>query len=199
MSRDKGLELLVGAFLILASKLGDTVTRLKIAGAATAGDDPLINTLKQRIAAAGLASRVEWCPNLTRDQKIAFLRSLTLFSVPAIYSEAFGLYVIEALACGIPVVQPDSAAFSELVAMTGGGVCVPPRDPNALAKAWRQLLDDPVQRGALGRAGRASVEKQFTARTMCEQFCRVTERLVRSRGITAGASSRGLAGTPTNT
>lgn len=180
MCREKGLELLVDAFLILAGNMGDTGTRLKIGGAATAGDQPLIGELKKRLAKAGLEQRVDWKPNLTREQKIEFLRSLALFSVPTTYAEAFGLYVIEAMACGVPVVQPEAAAFPEIVGTAGGGICVPTRDAGALARAWHQLLRDPAQRARLGTAGRRSVEKHFNARTMCEQFCQVTGRLTRA-------------------
>jgi glycosyltransferase involved in cell wall biosynthesis len=180
MSRDKGLELLVDAFIFLAHELRDTTARIRIAGAVTAGDERLIDALKKRIASAGLESRVDWLPNLTRDQKIAFLRGLTLFSVPAIYAEAFGLYVIEAMACGVPVVQPDSAAFTEIVAETGGGICVQPRDPAALASGWKQLLGNADERSRLGKAGRLSVEKKFSARTMCDQFSQVTDRFARA-------------------
>jgi len=177
MSRDKGLDVLVDAFITLARDLGDTTTRLRIAGAATAGDAPLIAELKQRLDRAGLAGRVEWTPNLSREDKLAFLRSLTLFSVPAVYAEAFGLYVIEAMACGIPVVQPEAAAFPEILAAGGGGICVPPRDPGALAGAWQQLLADPGRREELGRQGRLSVEKHFSARTMSEQFRQAVSRV----------------------
>jgi glycosyltransferase involved in cell wall biosynthesis len=180
MSRDKGLDVLVDAFLLLVGEMGDATTRLKIAGAATAGDQPLIDELQRRIADANLTSRVDWSPNLSRDEKIAFLRSLTLFSVPAIYAEAFGLYVIEAMACGIPVVQPDSAAFPEIIGAGGGGVCVPPQNPRALAGAWRDLLGRAPARAALGRAGRLSVETYFSAQKMCAQFCHVTDRLART-------------------
>jgi glycosyltransferase involved in cell wall biosynthesis len=176
MSRDKGLELLVESFLILAGELGDTSTRLAIAGAATASDRPLINKLQESIRVAGLTSRVEWTPNLTRDEKIAFLRKLTLFSVPAIYEEAFGLYVIEAMACGIPVVQPDSAAFTEIIATSGGGICVQPRNARALALAWKGLLADPTRRAELGKAGRLSVEKHFSAGKMAGQFNQIIAR-----------------------
>ncbi|MGH7946058.1 MAG: glycosyltransferase family 4 protein [Opitutaceae bacterium] len=180
MCREKGIELLVNAFIFLAGNLGDTVTRLKIAGAATAADQRLIDELKRRMARAGLEARVEWSPNLTREQKIAFLRGLTLFSVPATYAEAFGLYVIEAMACGIPVVQPNSASFPELILATGGGVCMRPNNPEALARGWQTLLADPDKRTRLGTTGRLSVEKSFSARTMCDHFCQVTERLTRA-------------------
>ncbi len=181
MSRDKGLDQLVEAFIVLARDLGDTTTRLRIAGAATAGDEPLIAKMKQRLVSAGLAARVEWHPNVTREQKIAFLRGLTLFSVPTAYPEAFGLYVVEAMACGVPVVQPDAAAFPELVNATDGGVCVPPREPAALARAWRDLLADAPRRAVLGRAGRLGVEKYFSAPTMCAEFLHVTARLTATR------------------
>jgi glycosyltransferase involved in cell wall biosynthesis len=180
MSREKGLELLVDAFILLAGEFGDTTTHLKIAGAATAGDQELIEMLQRRIAAAGLEPRVQWSPNITREQKIAFLRGLTLFSAPATYSEAFGLYVIEAMACGIPVVQPESASFPEIIGAAGGGICVRPGEPAALARGWQQLLRDPGERAKHGKAGRLSVEKNFSARTMCEQFSQVTERLTRA-------------------
>jgi glycosyltransferase involved in cell wall biosynthesis len=179
MCREKGVELLVDAFIFLARDLGDTATRLRVAGAATAGDQPLIAALQRRLAAAGLAGRVDWTPNLSREQKIEFLRSLTLFSVPAVYAEAFGLYVIEAMACGIPVVQPDAASFTEIVAQTGGGLCVPPRDAPALARAWQQLLRDPARRQALGAAGRAGVERHFTAQAMGAAFRQAVARLPR--------------------
>ena len=181
MCRDKGLDQLVEAFIVLARDLGDATTRLRIAGAATAGDEPLIAQMKQRLGDAGLADRAEWLPNVSREQKIAFLRGLTLFSVPTAYGEAFGLYVVEAMACGVPVVQPDAAAFPELVAATGGGVCEPPRDASALARAWRDLLADEPRRAALGRAGRLGVEKKFSAPTMCAQFLRATARLTAAK------------------
>ena len=180
MTREKGLELFVDAFIHLARELGDGTTRIKIAGAATAGDQEFIETVKARLERAGLGGRAQWTPNLTRDEKVAFLQSLTLFSAPATYAEAFGLYVIEAMACGVPVVQPDSAAFPEIVAATGGGLCVRPRDPGALARGWQQLLANPAERDRLGAAGRLSVEKNYSARTMAGNFCQLTDRFARA-------------------
>jgi glycosyltransferase involved in cell wall biosynthesis len=178
MSRDKGLEMVVDAFIHLKKSLGDKTTRLKIAGAATAGDQPFINEMKKRIAAAKLDSWVEWMPNITHEEKLTFLSSLMLFSVPATYTEAFGLYLVEAIACGVPVVQPDSASFPEIVEATGCGVCVPRGFPEALAQSWYGLLADTERRKAMSRAGRESVASHFDVRAMSEQFLKLANRLV---------------------
>lgn len=182
MTREKGVYILLEAFFALALEKGDHVTRLRIAGAATAGDEPFIREMKRRVANVKLESRVDWLPNLTREEKIAFLRGLTLFSVPVTYPEAFGLYVVEAMACGVPVVQPASSSFPEIIAATGGGVCVRPRHPDAFKDAWLELLADPARRAELGRAGRLGVEKRFTSRTMAAQFDLLVSRLVRPTG-----------------
>ena len=179
MAPTKGLDRFIEAFIVLARDLGDGTTRLKIGGAVTTADEKFVNELKQRLEKAGLADRVEWSPNLSRAEKINFLRSLTLFSVPTAYSEAFGLYTIEAMACGVPIVQPASAAFPEIVAATGGGVCVPPNDAPAMARAWQQLLGDAARRAQLGRAGRLSVEKEFSAGKMAARFLELAARFVR--------------------
>jgi glycosyltransferase involved in cell wall biosynthesis len=89
-----------------------------------------------------------------------------VFSVPARYGEAFGLYVIEAMAAGVPVVQPRVAAFPELIEATGGGVLCAPGDPQALAEAIEELLLDPARAQALGEAGRRAVFDRFSAEAM---------------------------------
>ena len=177
MCREKGLEVLVDAFIHLRKNIGNNEVRLKIGGAMTAGDVELVDTLKRRIKEAGLEEVVHWFPNLSRDDKITFLQNLTLFSVPVTYPEAFGLYVVEAIACGIPVVQPDSASFTEIVGTTGGGICYPEGDCGALAHAWQELLYDPARRHAMSEAGRRQVEAEFTSAQMCSNFLKLAERL----------------------
>jgi glycosyltransferase involved in cell wall biosynthesis len=145
--------------------------RLHVGGGLGPGDEPFVNGLRDRLQAAGVAGDVEFHPNLERAAKIAFLRALTVFSVPASYGEAFGLYLIEALAAGVPVVQPRHAAFPELVAATGGGVLCAPGDPTALAEAIEELLLNPARARALGAAGRQVVGQEYSIR-------RVTERVL---------------------
>lgn len=157
MSQGKGLGLLADAF----SQLDIPNARLCVAGAMTSADKPLVASVRRK-----LGDRVEFLPNIERDAKIAFLQSLSVLSVPTLYAEAFGLYVIEALACAVPVVQPRHGAFPELIEATGGGLLCEPNDAHSLAVALRELLTDPPRALQFGQTGRAAVQERFRVEKM---------------------------------
>ena len=106
------------------------------------------------------------------------LSSLTLFSVPATYPEAFGLYMIEAMASGVPVVQPASSSFPEIIENSGGGVLVPPGDPIALATAWHELLSSPDALQSFREKGRHAAENHYSVSAMRERFLAEAKKLV---------------------
>ena len=185
----KGLGLLVEAFIALKKRGRFPDARLRCAGSMTEGDARYVATLQARLAAAGVAGDTEWLPNVSREEKIAFLESLTVFSVPATMSEAFGLYVIEALAAGVPVVQPHASAFPEIVAATGGGVLFQPgateaESPERLADMLETLLTDPQVAQTLGGLGRDAVRRDYT-------IARLAERLVAATAGVKGESESG--------
>ena len=131
--------------------------------------------MRKRLAEAGYIGEVAFFPNLSRAEKIDFLQGLTVFSVPALYGEAFGLYLIEALAAGVPVVQPRHAAFPELVEATGGGLLAEPGDARSLADKIEELLLNPDQARALAFAGQTAVRERFTTPAMAQETLRVFE------------------------
>jgi glycosyltransferase involved in cell wall biosynthesis len=178
MCREKGLGTLVEAFILLKERKQVPKLKLKIGGSYGSSDEPFVNELRGRLHAKGLLQEVEFHPNVDRDGKLAFLRSLSVFSVPALYGEAFGLYIIEAMASGVPVVQPRHAAFPELIEMSGGGVLCEPGDPAALADAIEPLLLDAVRARALGEAGRKAVGEKFNVNVMARETLRVYEELL---------------------
>jgi glycosyltransferase involved in cell wall biosynthesis len=177
MIREKGIELLVSAFIHLRTALKHPDARLHIAGACTAGDETLVSSLRQQLEAAGLADQVTWSPNISREEKARMLSSLTLFSVPATYPEAFGLYVLEALASGVPIVQPNASSFPEIIANSGAGVLVPHGDPIALAKAWHELLNRPSDLQSLGEKGRHAAERTYSVQAMRDRFLGLAAKL----------------------
>ncbi len=178
MIHGKGLTLLVDAFIDLAKRGTLPRLRLKIGGAVTAVDEKYIEGLKQKLKDANCLQRVAFHPNLTFDQKVRFFRDLTVFSVPATYGEAFGLYVIEAVASGIPVVQPRHGAFPELIASTKGGVLCEPDNAKSLADTLEKLLLDDQQREQYSIQGMAQVREEFTAARMAERFEQVLNEAV---------------------
>lgn len=143
--------------------------------------------LKRDLAARGLDADVSLHPNLTRAGKIAFLRTLSALSVPATYGEAFGLYVLEALACGVPVVQPEHGAFPELLAETGGGILCAADDPQALAEALEELLRNPARARELGEAGWRNVVLRFGVERMARE---ALEAYVRAGSSIQAAEAR---------
>ena len=176
MHPSKGLDVLVESFIRLKERGRISALRLRIAGGQTAEDKRFVDRLRERLRAAGYEEFVEFLPNLDRAAKLAFLRTLSVLSVPATYGEAFGLYVIEAMASGVPVVQPAHAAFPELIEATGGGILYKHEDPAALALALEEALGDPTRLAEMGRCGRRKVREKFTSEAMAHAFAEVCER-----------------------
>jgi len=168
MCRQKGLDVLVDAFISLCRRGRIPSVRLKIGGSCGPTDEPVVNEMRDRLSRAGLSERVEFHPNLTRGQKLQFLGSLTVFSVPATYGEAFGLYVIEAMGAGVPVVQPRTAAFPELIEASDGGALCEPGDPESLATQIETLLLDPLRRQRLAENARRAAFEKFSAEAMAQ-------------------------------
>jgi glycosyltransferase involved in cell wall biosynthesis len=177
MCPDKGLDRLVEAFIRCRQRGKVADVRLRVAGSCGPTDEPFVRQLKDRLAAAGCLDQAEFHPNLDRAAKVDFLRGLSVFSVPASYGEAFGLYLVEALAAGVPVVQPREAAFPELVEQTGGGRLFEPGDPEAYATALEELLLDPASRRDLASRGQRAVREQFSASQAARRFVEELEDL----------------------
>jgi glycosyltransferase involved in cell wall biosynthesis len=180
MCREKGLDQLIGAFVRLKKRNGLGDLKLRVGGSCGPADQVIVDQLRQTLAAHQILGDAEFCPNLSHAAKQDFLRSLTVFSVPARHPEAFGLYLVEAWAAGVPVVQPDHGGFSELVAATGGGRLFPAHDEEALSDAIERMLRAPDQARAMGEAGRAAVRQHFTMEAMAEEFARLCRETARN-------------------
>jgi glycosyltransferase involved in cell wall biosynthesis len=177
MCKEKGLDLLIDAFILLKKRNRIPQLKLHVGGAMGPGDEPFVNDLKLHLQGNGVLGDVTFFSNLTKEQKQQFFRRISLMSVPAMYGEAFGLYLLEAWAAGVPVVQPPVAAFPELIEATGGGVVAESATPEALADAIEEILLDEAKLSGLARAARRAMEERFTAeimaRNMTEAFARV--------------------------
>ncbi len=178
MCPEKGLDLVVDAFIELRRRGRVPNLRLKIGGGCGPTDEPYVAQQRARLADAGLADAASFHPNVSREEKVAFYAACDILSVPARFSEAFGLYLIEAMAAGTPLVQPDRVGFAEILDETGGGVICGPNTVSALVGELEPLLLNPVQLHELGAAGREAVFARYTDATMATGVIRAARELM---------------------
>lgn len=157
---EKGLHRLVEAFERIAQHEPDIT--LHAAGWLGTENQAYLDSLLERLRRAGLQDRFTYHGSPDLKGKVEFLRSLDLLSVPTEYEDPKGLFVLESLAAGTPVVMPDHGAFGELIASTGGGLLIDPGSIDALCDAIRSLKNDPGKREAMAAAGAAAVAAKHT-------------------------------------
>lgn len=178
---EKGLHLLVEAFHLLTQKFGSNKLRLNIAGYLGEKDRQYFENLQKQIAAWGLQDAVKYYGEVDRVEKINFLNHLHVLSVPTVYHEPKGLSVLEALANGVPVVQPEHGAFPELLLSTGGGILVEPNSPKAVAEGIEKLLHNAELREQLGQTGKSAVQRFFSDEVMADATIAVYKRYFEDR------------------
>jgi glycosyltransferase involved in cell wall biosynthesis len=172
---EKGLHLLAEAFAQLAERPGNEELRLRVAGWLGAKDRAYFAGVREKLERRGLGHRFEYLGEVDLAGKIAFLESIDLLSVPTTYEEPKGLFALEAMAHGVPVVLPAHGSFPEMIERTGGGVLVAPGDAGALAEGLHELLRDPARARALGEAGQKAVRTELGD----EKMARATAALYR--------------------
>ena len=185
-----GLDTLVEAFMILKRKAGLEDLQLRAMGGLIGDDRRFLERVRARLARAGMDGDVQFLPDLERAARISFLRGLSVLSVPIPGGEAFGMFMVEAWAAGVPVVQPRVGAFPELIDLTGGGVHYEGDSPDALATALEPLLRDRALARELGERGREGAHREFDVETMAQRMISVYESGVAehaAQGVDAAA------------
>lgn len=169
----------VEAFIRLRQRGRSGKARLRMTGGNAAEDLPFIEGLKRRVAEAGLQDAVEFLPSFEPDERRRFLASLALMTVPVKRAEAFGLYMVEAMASGVPVVQPRLGPAPEMIEATGAGVCYPPGDREALVQAWETILASRDRWEAMSAAGRRQAEQGYSLECVSRQLVGVYESVTK--------------------
>jgi glycosyltransferase involved in cell wall biosynthesis len=174
---EKGLHLLAEAYRKLRKRDGFGPARLEVAGYLAPEHRSYLREIEQQMKDAGLAEEFHYHGALDRDAKLQFFRKIDLQSVPATYPEPKGLPVLEAMASGVPVVQPRWGSFTEMVENTGGGILVEPKDSDGLADEIYSLWMDPERARDLGRQGALGVHQHYSVAHMAERALEVYARL----------------------
>lgn len=176
IAAEKGVDTFLEALALPES--GDT-------RAIVVGDGPTRNALSARAREIGIGQRIAWRGYVSHDEVADAYRDLDVLVVPSrtvpSWKEQFGRVVIEALACGVPVIASDSGELPALIGQTGGGWTFPEGDSVALARALRHAGDQPVEAEHRGMSGRWVVERLFGANAVADCFAATVESVASNR------------------
>ena len=166
---EKGLHVLAEAYRIMRQSGELPDARLEAAGYMAPDCKPYLEEIQKHLQDAGLGSEFHYRGAVERADKIAFLRSLDVMSMPATYDEPKGVSLLEAMACGVPLVQPRRGSFTEIVEKTGGGLLVQPDDPQSLAEGILRIARDPNLAHDLSANAFRGVREHYTAAHMADK------------------------------
>lgn len=178
MNHENGFEVLIDAFIKLKENPGFSNARLKVTGGKTGDDEKFIRRQVEKLKRKGFQNDIEFVEDFRTESLGTFFEGLTLLSVPVLEGEAFGLYQLESLASGIPIVQPTLGAFPEIVATTGGGAIYQPNTPDALAQKLAEVLLNPEQIKQMSINGRKAVEENFNSSSIIKKMIGVYENVI---------------------
>ena len=178
---EKGLHVLAEAYRILRQSGELPEARLEAAGYMAADCKSYLDGIQKRLKDAGLGDEFHYRGVLDRAEKIAFLRKLDVMSVPATYDEPKGVSLLEAMACGVPLVQPRRGSFTEIVENTGGGLLVQPDDPESLAEGILKLARNNELAEELSANGFHGVREHYTAAHMADRVLECYNEAVKFR------------------
>ncbi len=181
MCVSNGLGVLLDAFIILKKEEKWKDVKLILTGGSTGDDDQFNKDIRKKISVAGIQDFVEYHKDFEEDGRLEFLEKISILSVPVLEGEAFGLYLLEAMASGIPIVQPALGAFPEILEKAEGGIIYQPNNPEELCKALIDLLDDPEKLSILSKSGRVGIEENFNIHNQALETIEIYKRIIGSK------------------
>lgn len=170
LAHEKGFHHLVDAFMNLRQQPGTEHIRLQAAGWLGDHNKGYAEANFAKIKEAGLSDAFEYVGQVSRTEKIEFLRGIDMLCVPTEFLEPKALYVLEAMAMGVPVVQPNHGCFPELIESTNGGLLYEPGNLDDLQSKLMTLASDSDRRKRLGAQGWSSVRNNRSAKAMATEL-----------------------------
>jgi glycosyltransferase involved in cell wall biosynthesis len=170
---EKGLHVLAEAYRKLRRETDFSGATLEAAGYMAPEHRSYLRGVEQEMKQAGLGGEFRYRGVLDRVHKIDFLRSLSVLSVPGSYAEPKGIFVLEAMANEVPVIEPRHGAFPEIIEKTGGGILVEPNSVDSLSEGIYSLWRDQARADELGRRGAEGVREHYSAARMAQRAVEV--------------------------
>jgi glycosyltransferase involved in cell wall biosynthesis len=173
-----GFDKIVDAFIDIKTSNSLPGLKLHVSGGYTADDKPFIDKQVAKLKAAGFSDYVRIYPEFHGDSKEEFFSNVDIVSVPVRKYDGYGLYLLEANAAGVPVLQPATGAFPEIISTTGGGLTYEPDTIKGLSDALLKLFNDKALRKDLGIKGRENVARELSLEKMSVGLSEVYQRVL---------------------
>jgi glycosyltransferase involved in cell wall biosynthesis len=177
MCHENGFDIVVDAFIDLKKKAGFEDVKLIVTGGSTGDDSKYIKEQKHKLKENGILNDFEILPDFSDKGIHDFFKQVSMVSVPVRMGEAFGMYLLESMASGVPVVQPALGAFPEIVKISGGGITYSPNTPEKLSEAWAGLLSDPDKLEQLSISGYNGTKEKFNIHNHAKEIITLYESL----------------------
>jgi len=173
ISSANGFDKLVDAFILLHEQKKLPGLKLHVSGGYTADDKPFIATQIKKVREKGLSNQIKLYPWFSGEGKDEFFKNVGIMSVPVRKHDGYGLYILESNAAGVPVVQPHTGAFPEIIELSNGGITYSPDTIETLADALYKVFMDESLRKVLGSNGSSNVRKLLSLDIMSAQLSEV--------------------------
>jgi glycosyltransferase involved in cell wall biosynthesis len=177
MCHENGFDIVVDAFINLKKNPGFEDVKLIATGGYTGDDSKFIKEQKRKIREHHLNDFFEVLPEFEDEAVHDFFKQVSMLTVPVREGEAFGMYLLESMASGVPVVQPSLGAFPEIVGLSGGGVTYHPNSPEKLSETWAGLLKDTEKLERLSLEGYQGTKSKFNIHNHAAEIIGLYEKL----------------------
>jgi len=166
ISQHNGFDKLTDAFIELKTKYSMHDLGFHVCGGYTGIDKAFISDQIRKIRDHGFQKSIRIYPEFQGNKKMEFFNNVDVISVPVRKYDGYGLYILEANSSGIPVVQPATGAFPEIIATTGGGITYQPDTVEELSSSLHRLLTDRELAAKLGQTGKERVLTKLSIEKM---------------------------------
>jgi len=180
ISYHNGFDKLVDAFIQIRKNNIIPGLTLNVCGGYTGDDKTFISSQIKKIKEHGLQKSIRIYPEFSGEKKAEFFNNVDVISVPVRKYDGYGLYILEANSAGVPVVQPSTGAFPEIIGMTGGGIVYSPDNVDELAASLVRMLQNNEMRNTQGITGDLNVRSLLTLENMSEGLSRVYNQTVKT-------------------
>jgi glycosyltransferase involved in cell wall biosynthesis len=177
MCHENGFDIVVDAFILLKRRAGFDDVKLILTGGSTGSDSKFIRGIRNKLFREKLDGQVEFIEDFVETGRKTFFNKVSVISVPVRNGEAFGMYLLESMASGVPVIQPSLGAFPEIVSLSGGGIIYQPNTPEALCDALSGMLSDREKLNRLSENARKGVEIHFNIQDHAKEMINVYKNL----------------------